>query len=106
MSNTSNYEDLYMLKKDVPGFEKGTIFQHREYNEQRDLGSPSGGYLTNIYINGDCQESANHVGWCAGTHIFPGQVKDDTEWFAPVKMMGKAHAKVHHVKGLLFEEQL
>jgi hypothetical protein len=100
-----NYTNLFILKKDIPGFEAGTIFQLREYNAERNLGNREHGYLTNIWIEGDCQDSKDYAGWVAGTHIFPGQLHENRDWFAPVKMIGKAEKpNIHEVKGLLFEE--
>lgn len=99
-----NYDNLYILREDMPGFEAGTIFQHRKHDNERNLGSPACGYLTNIWIEGDCQNSKDYIGWCAETHILPGQLKDDTKWFQPVEMIGKDKGRVHVVKGMRFRE--
>lgn len=102
---TYNYDDCYVLLKDMPGFEAGTIFQHRDHDRDRDLGSPMSGYLTNIWIEGNCQESRKHIGWCGETFILPGQLKDDDEWFRPVKLIGHEEKPArYYVDDLVFEE--
>lgn len=74
----------YRLTRPIPGFPAGTIFEHRSYDEARDIGSIGWGYLTNIWIDGDCQKGADGVvGWGAETHIFPGSLVD-TDWFKPI----------------------
>ncbi len=100
------YDNLFVLNKDIPGFEVGTIFQKRVHDKERDLGNPMNGYLTNIWIEGDCQDSKDYIGWAGETHIFPGQLSENEEWFTPVQMISKRdRPKVHEVNGLLFEER-
>lgn len=92
------YSRLYILKQEMPGFEEGTIFQHRDHDEDRELGSPGSGYLTNIWVDGDCQG-----GWAGETHILPGQLKDDRDWFQPIRYIGqKTRDEEYVVNGQVF----
>lgn len=78
-------KDLYVLEKDMPGMAAGSIFEYRDYEEKGDIGSPLGGYLCNSWVNGNCQSS-----WAGRTHILPGQLRQDKEWFSRVKMLGNS----------------
>ncbi len=69
---------LYVLEKDLPQLKAGVIFELREATEE--IGSPTCGYMTNIWVNHDAQD-----GWAEGTHILPGQLSKDREWFTPVR---------------------
>lgn len=74
---------LFVLEKDMPELEAGTIFELREPTEER--GSPACGFLTNIWVNGNCQS-----GWAAETHVLPGQLSKNREWFTPVKQLSSS----------------
>ena len=69
--------DAYKLKKEIPGLPAGTVFVHDPYDQVK--GSIGAGCLKNAWKSGDCQG-----GWCAGTHVFPGQLAEDSEWFEKI----------------------
>jgi hypothetical protein len=71
----------YKLLKDIPGLPAGTIFLHDK--KDRVKGSISAGCLKNAWDFGNCQGRGHW--WCASTHVFPGQLADDREWFKPIK---------------------
>lgn len=75
----------------------GTIFELREHDKSRDLGSPMCGYMTNIWVNGNCQS-----GWVAETHVLPGQLAHDSEWFSPVKQL-KSSTHIFTVNNVRFK---
>ena len=57
------YDILYALQIEIPGFPAGTLFQHREHDAKRDIGGIASGYLTNIWVQGDCQKgNGGHIG--------------------------------------------
>ena len=70
--------NAYKLVKDIPGLKAGTIFLHDKNDNIK--GSIGCGCLKNAWVNGNCQG-----GWCAETHVFPGQLIDDPEWFKSIK---------------------
>lgn len=71
----------YKLLKDIPGLEAGAIFEHRDYDDNfPDRGNHGCGVMILGWVNGDCQQQ-----WYGETFIFPGQLADDREWFAPIK---------------------
>lgn len=88
---------LYVLEKDMPQLAAGTIFELREPTEER--GSTACGFLTNIWVNGNCQS-----GWAAETHVLPGQLCDDREWFTPVKRH-KSSSHIFTVNGVRFSRK-
>ncbi len=70
----------YALVKDLPGLEKGVIFEHREFDPNYpDRGNRGCGVMILGWLNDNCQS-----GWCGETFIFPGQLADNREWFEPV----------------------
>jgi hypothetical protein len=68
----------YRLLKDIPGLNAGAVFLHDKKDHIK--GSMGCGCLKLAWADGNCQQ-----GWCAETHIFPGQLAEDEEWFARVK---------------------
>jgi len=80
MFNGYKAGSLFVLEQDMPELSKGTIFELREPTGER--GSIACGFLTNIWVNGNVQD-----GWVAETHMVPGQLSKNREWFAPVKML-------------------
>jgi len=68
----------YKLLKDVPGLRAGVVFVHDEHDAIN--GSPACGCLKLAWDDGSCQD-----GWCAETHIFPGQLINDKNWFVKIK---------------------
>lgn len=72
----------YELMKPVPGLPSGVVFIHDKYDSIK--GSPAHGCLKLAWDNGNCQAD-----WCAETHIFPGQLSEDREWFKPIKNNGR-----------------
>jgi hypothetical protein len=74
----------YRLLKDIPGCEAGTVFL---YDRQDSIkGSIGLGCLKNAWIKGGVQGR-----FCAETHVFPGQMKDDHEWFQSMDNDGSYH---------------
>lgn len=69
--------DAYKLLKPIPGLGAGAVFVHDK--EDSNKGSIGEGCLKLAWDNGNCQQ-----GWCAETHVFPGQLAKDREWFAPI----------------------
>ena len=72
----------YKLLKDIPGMDAGAVFLHDEHDHKK--GSVGCGCLKNAWNAGDTQGNKEHQ-WVAGTHVFPGQLADDREWFKPIK---------------------
>ena len=73
--------EKYKLKKDIPGLDKGAIFEHRDYNDDYlDRGNQGCGVMILGWLDGDCQQ-----GWCGETFIFPGQLAEDEEWFERIE---------------------
>jgi hypothetical protein len=71
----------YRLLKDLPGLEKGAIFEHRAYDQEHpDRGNMGFGCLILSWIDHDCQQ-----GWCGETFIFPGQVAKKKDWFERIE---------------------
>lgn len=68
----------YRLLKNIPGLNAGVVFLHDK--EDNIKGSIGYGCLKNAWDAGSCQG-----GWVAGTHVFPGQLADDREWFMPIE---------------------
>lgn len=68
----------YKLLKDIPGLKAGAVFLHDKADQKK--GSIGYGCLKLAWKNHNCQG-----GWCAETHIFPGQLAKDTEWFIKIK---------------------
>ena len=68
----------YKLLKNIPGMNAGAVFLHDKNDSVK--GSFGCGCLKNAWVDGNCQDS-----WCAETHVFPGQLSKDREWFKPVK---------------------
>lgn len=85
---------LYVLEKDLPQMAAGAIFELRESTKER--GSPACGFLANIWVNGDCQS-----GWAGETHVLPGQLAHDREWFTPVRKH-KSAPHIFTVNGVRF----
>jgi hypothetical protein len=68
----------YRLLKDLPKLKAGVIFEHREWDKKfPDRGNIGCGCLINAWGKGGICAG----GWCAESYVFPGQVKDDKEWF-------------------------
>lgn len=67
----------YRLLKNIPGLKAGVVFLHDK--KDRVKGSVGCGCLKLAWDNGNCQD-----GWCAETHVFPGQLAEDREWFIPI----------------------
>lgn len=67
----------YKLLKDIPGLPAGTIFLYDE--DDNNKGSIGAGCLKNAWFKNNCQ-----AGWCAETHVFPGQLIKDEEWFEKI----------------------
>jgi hypothetical protein len=68
----------YRLIKDIPGLEAGAVFVHDKHDSKK--GSIGAGCLKLAWDDHNCQQS-----WCAETHILPGQLASDTEWFVRIK---------------------
>ncbi|GAA1053960.1 hypothetical protein [Dietzia natronolimnaea] len=96
MTMFSGYKagSLYVLEKDLPQMSAGAIFELREPTKER--GSIGCGFLTNIWVNGGCQSS-----WAAETHVLPGQLAHDREWFTPVRKH-KSSPHIFTVNGVRF----
>lgn len=69
----------YKLLKDMPGYKAGAVFVHDEHDS--DQGSIGNGCLKNAWESGNSQQGR----WSAGTHVLPGQLADDKEWFEEVE---------------------
>lgn len=86
---------LFVLEKEMPELPAGTIFELRAPTKK--LGSPACGYMTNIWINGNTQG-----GWAEGTHILPGQLSKNREWFTPIKQLSSS-AHIFTVNDIRFK---
>jgi hypothetical protein len=75
----------YRLLKAVPGLEAGAVFLHDK--KDRNKGSIGCGCLKLAWEDNNCQQN-----WCAETHIFPGQLIDDTKWFRRIKNKRKRYS--------------
>lgn len=64
----------YKLLKAMPGLDAGTVFLHDDEDQHK--GSVGHGCLKNAWRAGSTQS-----GYCAETHILPGQMASDKEWF-------------------------
>lgn len=72
----------YKLLKDIPGVSAGAVFLHDKKDSVK--GSVGYGCLKLAWDLGGCQGNGNNR-WCAETHIFPGQLAKDREWFIKIK---------------------
>jgi len=85
----------YKLLKDIPGLKAGAIFEHDANDDEK--GSAGYGCLKLSWIDGDCQQ-----GWCAETHIFPGQLIEDKKWFKKISKNQKENSNSDKVNELNF----
>jgi hypothetical protein len=84
--------DAYILLKDMPRLDAGTVFVHDKDDHEK--GSIGCGCLKNAWDNGNCQHGkSGQNAWCAGTHILPGQLAEDRDWFEPFDNDGRYYAK-------------
>jgi len=86
----------YKLLRDVPGLPAGSIFLHDKKDSTK--GSIGCGCLKNAWKDGNCQpctDNDDHVGWCAETHVFPGQLAKDKNWFKRIKNKKKQYYLKH-----------
>jgi len=72
----------YRLLKDIPGLQAGAVFIHDKSDHYR--GNIGYGCLKLAWHLHNCQQD-----WCAETHVFPGQLANDKEWFKPIKNNGE-----------------
>lgn len=81
----------YRLLKNIPGLPAGTVFLHDLNDTEK--GSPAVGCIKNAWFKGNCQIQYidGESSWCAETHVLPGQMKDDLEWFVPINNNGDYH---------------
>lgn len=69
--------DIYKLKVNIPGLEKGALFYHDTDDSIR--GSIAHGCLKLAWINGNCQQD-----WCGDTFVFPGHLVKDDDCFEKI----------------------
>ncbi len=72
----------YKLLKDIPGVDAGAVFIHDKKDSNK--GNVGHGCLKLAWKNGSCQGN-NRNYWVAETHIFPGQLIRDEEWFIKIE---------------------
>jgi len=68
----------YKLLMPMPGLSAGAVFLHDKKDAIK--GSIGCGCLKLAWKNRNCQD-----GWCAETHILPGQLAEDLNWFKEIK---------------------
>jgi len=69
----------YKLLKEIPGYKAGAVFLHDKKDSAK--GSIGCGCLKNAWKAGNCQQGR----WSSETHVFPGQLAEDREWFLPIE---------------------
>jgi len=68
----------YKLLKEMPGLNAGAVFVHDESDQEK--GSIGHGCLKLAWKAGGTQD-----GWCGETHVLPGQLAKNREWFTEIE---------------------